>query len=289
MPLPFKKTGRDPGDADRPMPTLKALIFDVDGTLADTEETHRLAFNETFAKYGLDWYWSPEQYIRLLAISGGRERIRRYARTHPRPGYAHLSDEDLAGELHHDKTERYARMLVEGHVGLRPGVLRLLREARCDGIRLAIATSTARSNVITLLDNNLPEGWQAWFEVIVSSEDISRQKPDPEVYQRALAGIGVMADDAMAIEDTENGHRAARAAGLKTVITTHYFTEHHDFSGASLVVNRLGEPDLPFKRAAGDAHGATLVDIALLRRLNAPAGIPVSEQDCAMLLEGSCG
>jgi len=289
MPLLFKHVRDDAKDKNRPMPTLKAIIFDVDGTLADTEEVHRLAFNETFAKFGLDWYWSPELYIKLLAISGGNERIRRYALEHPCPAYSILSTEALALKLHRDKTERYARMLVENQIGLRPGVLRLLREARCDGIRLGIATSTARSNVMTLLDNNLPEGWQAWFEVIVSREDIHQQKPDPEIYQTALQAMGIDADNAIAIEDTENGHRAARAAGLKTLITTHYFTEHHDFSGASLVVNRLGEPNLSYKLQAGDDRGAGYVDIDLLRDLIRSERAIVNEEDCALLLEGTCG
>ncbi len=249
------------------MSTLKALIFDVDGTLADTEEVHRLAFNETFHKFGLDWHWSPELYIRLLSISGGRIRIRQYMEEHPPLLPAGEDYDSYTARIHKDKTERYARMLVEGHVTLRPGVLRLINEAREQGLRLGIATSTARSNVHTLLDNNLPADWQDWFDVIATCEEIKKQKPSPAVYNHVIWQMGLSPTEVVAFEDTENGNIAAVSAGMKTIITTHYFTEHHDFRGASLVLNGLGDERHPFKLRAGDAHGAGYVDINLCRQL----------------------
>ena len=249
------------------MTKLTALIFDVDGTLADTEEIHRLAFNAAFADFNLDWNWSRQLYMELLSISGGSERMRHYTES---LGTAFKRPPDLdeyIARLHRLKTEHYGRMLVEGHVKLRPGVERLLDEAREQGIRLAIATSTALSNVKTLLDNNLPESWGSWFEVIASCDIIESKKPSPAVYQFVLAEMNVLPETCMAIEDTQNGNLAALAAGIKTIITTHYFTRQHEFPGACLVIDTLGEPDQPFKVCSGDSMGARCVTIDLMRRL----------------------
>ena len=249
------------------MTTLQALIFDVDGTLADTEEVHRLAFNAAFERFGLDWQWPRELYAELLAVSGGRERLRYYVDAHY-PDLLEKADyPEFIARLHALKTRIYAEMLVDGRVTLRPGVGRLLDEARDARIRLAIATSTALSNVRTLLDQNLPQDWESWFSVIATRDSVNEQKPSPAVYNFVLAKLGLPADRAFAIEDTYNGNQAALAAGEHTVITTHYFTRDHDFTGASLVVDHLGEPDCPFHVLQGDAHGAHEVSLQLLRRL----------------------
>lgn len=249
------------------MKTLRALIFDVDGTLADTEEVHRLAFNAAFERFGLEWEWPRDLYAELLAVSGGRERLRYYVDAHY-PELIEKSDyPDFITRLHQLKTRIYAEMLVDGRVCLRPGVRRLLDETREARIELAIATSTALSNVRTLLDQNLPQGWDTWFSVIATRDSVSEQKPSPAIYSYVLEKLGVAADQAFAVEDTYNGNQAALAANVRTVITTHYFTRHHNFTGASLVVDHLGEPDCPFHVLQGNAHGAHEVDLALLRRL----------------------
>jgi HAD superfamily hydrolase (TIGR01509 family) len=248
------------------MNTLKALIFDLDGTVADTEDIHRRAFNAAFHETGLSWYWSRKLYTELLGISGGRERLVSYAKS--REDFKQPADLDgFARSLHRLKTEHYGRLLNETTTPLRTGVLRLLNEARLAGLRIGIATATAEVNVYRLLNKNLPAGWTNWFQAIVSSDQIPQKKPSPAVYLRTLELLGVEADDAIALEDTVNGNRAAIAAGMKTVVTTHRFTRQGDFTGAGLVVSHLGEPDKPFQLFRGSAQGARYVDLSLLRRL----------------------
>lgn len=257
--------------------TLQAIIFDVDGTLADTEEYHRQAFNEAFAEHGINWHWSPEEYTELLTTSGGRERIRAYAEAHllPRPDSAALRK--LALKLHSRKSAIYRDKLVNGHIGLRPGVLRLLQEARQAGLHIALATSSSTFNVETLLLHALDRPLKDYFETVVTSDIVVDKKPSPAVYQFALAELGLAPDECIAIEDTASGNRAARAAGLKTVITTHRFTRHHDFSSASLVLDQLGAPGDAFEVQAGNSHGASYVDLRLLDALLAGTMEPIAD------------
>lgn len=249
-------------------PSLKALIFDVDGTLADTEEIHRRAFNSAFQALAIGWHWSRQLYGELLAISGGRERIEHYAK---RIGHPHKEGDELrhlATALHTEKTRCYARLLAEERVLLRPGVWRLLNEARQAGIRMAIATNTARSNVVALLDETLAGGAATWFEIIATADEVEPKKPSPAVYRRVLERLGLPAMACLAFEDTPNGNRSALACGIDTIITTHDYTETQDFLGAMLVLDHLGEPDRPFAALAGDPMGARFIDIDLLRRLH---------------------
>jgi len=254
------------------MTRLQALIFDVDGTLADTEEMHRLAFNRAFAEYGIPWEWSPALYERLLAVSGGRERIDFYMREELAKGPGEILTPDLIRELHARKTALYAEMLRLGQLRLRPGVARLLREARDAGLKLALATSSARSNLETLLDMNLPADWRDWFDAIESCDTVQAKKPSPAVYLAALRGLNLPASACIAFEDTLNGLKAARAAQLLTVITTHRYTQARQFPGAALVTDGLGEPDAPCAVTAGSLLGEACVTVALLRRLHATAG-----------------
>jgi HAD superfamily hydrolase (TIGR01509 family) len=245
--------------------TLKALIFDVDGTLADTEEVHRRAFNMAFREVGLEWDWSPALYAKLLVISGGRERIHHYAKLH---GTGRLQPTDLVEfvhDLHHRKAVHYREFLKEAGLPLRTGVRRLLEEARSRKIQLAVATSSSLSNLRTLLDQHLPPDWPSWFEVIATSDVVREKKPSPAVYHYVLQHMGLFPEECIAIEDTFNGHRAALAAGIKTIITVHGFTRHHDFTGALLVLDGLGEPDHPFQVFAGNPRGNTFVNIEWLQ------------------------
>jgi HAD superfamily hydrolase (TIGR01509 family) len=245
------------------MTVLQAIIFDVDGTLADTEEHHRVAFNETFEAYALDWHWSVDTYRRLMCVSGGRERMLAYANE---PGVPQPPTDNLPAflaDLHRAKTTRFGAFLESGRLGLRPGVTRLLGQARREGVRLAIATSTAYSNVRSLLNANLPSSWPDWFDVVASADDISTKKPSPAVYRHALLKLGLRADTCIAVEDTRNGLRAARGAGLRTVVTTNRYTEHENFPGAGLVVDHLGEAGLPSHARYG--YKVPLVDLSVLR------------------------
>jgi HAD superfamily hydrolase (TIGR01509 family) len=212
--------------------TLRALIFDVDGTLAETEELHRAAFNEAFEEAGLGWFWTRELYAQLLLVTGGRERIAAYA------GKTPAYDLDIAA-LHRRKTEIFNEKLRQGPISLRPGVEPLIRAARERNLRLAIATTTSRPNVISLIEATLGQAAIDWFVSVRTGEDVARKKPDPEVYHLALADLCFAPADCLAFEDSANGLRAALAAGIPTVITPSLYTAGEDRSGALLVLEDL--------------------------------------------------
>jgi len=223
---------------------LQALLFDVDGTLAETEETHRLAFNAIFAAAGLPWHWDVPTYRRLLAVTGGRERIAAWMDEIAAPERARADCAAWIAELHARKTRRYGEMLAAGQLELRPGVRRLLEEARAAGLRLAIVTTTSHANLPPLFAAALPKvGAQAldWFEVVVTGEQVKRKKPDPEAYALALDRLGLTPAACLAIEDTVNGLRAAQGAGLAVLITEGLYSQGDDFSGALRVVPHLDD------------------------------------------------
>ncbi len=244
---------------------LKAIIFDMDGTLANTEEIHRLAFNAAFEEFSLPINWSVDIYTELLSVSGGKERIFRFLNDSEIQIDKNLREFAIC--VHQRKSEIYREMLVEGKLQLRNGVKRLINEAHRKKIRMGIATSSSKANVETLLLTTLGDKSPVYFESIVCCDLIGDQKPSPAVYQYALAELGVAPENCVAIEDTCNGNEAAKAAGLKTVITTHNFTTDSDFTGASLVLNQLGEPESPFILSNGEPQEKTFVDIELLNNL----------------------
>ncbi len=256
-------------DHNRP---LQAVIFDVDGTLADTERHgHRVAYNQAFAELGADWDWSEALYGDLLDIEGGQERLSHYLATY-RPEFdPNEGREAFVGVVHDRKNHHYHQLLATGAVPLRPGVERLMHEVRDAGLRLAIASSSIRANVRALIEHGLGAGALDWFEAVVTGDDAAAKKPDPEIYRRVLERLALPATACMALEDSRNGCNAALAAGLPTVVTTSSYTAHQAFDGARLVADSLGEPDQPWHVFTGDSAGAAQLDVATLRYLHATA------------------
>jgi HAD superfamily hydrolase (TIGR01509 family) len=218
----------------------RALIFDVDGTLADTESAHRAAFNLAFEEEKLGWVWGEALYTRLLRVSGGHERLAAYWREAlPMP-----VDEALLARVHATKTRIYTAEVLAGNVPLRPGVRALVEDARARNVPLAIATTTTAANVDALLRLPLGPDWRKLFAFVGDASTASRKKPDPEVYEQALSALGKNPWECLAFEDSENGLAAARSAGIPTVITPTSFTANDDFSGALSVLPDLSAVSL---------------------------------------------
>jgi HAD superfamily hydrolase (TIGR01509 family) len=230
--------------------TVKAIIFDVDGTLADTEDTHRIAFNKAFAENNLDWNWDVALYDKLLKVTGGKERIKYFVESFL-TGFAKPADYDgFVKNLHVVKTAHYTGMLRDGLIPLRPGVKKLIVDAHRAGITLAIATTTTPENVSALLEVGLGKDWEKYFSANGCGDIVPNKKPAPDIYDWVLRELKLSAADCIALEDSNNGLRSALAAGIKTFVTINPYTCKQDFAGAAAVFDDLS--DLPqFYAAAG--------------------------------------
>lgn len=209
----------------------RAILFDVDGTLAETEESHRTAFNRAFAAGGLDWHWDRELYTQLLQITGGIERLRHFAG-------ARADDVDLPA-IHAFKNACYRQLVQDGSVHLRPGVTELVDEARLRGIRLGIATTTSRANVEALIASAFGAVALDWFEVMACAENVAGKKPDPAVYRFAVEALGLASGEVLAIEDSVNGLDAATGAGIACLLTPSLYCRADGGGRALLVLDDL--------------------------------------------------
>jgi HAD superfamily hydrolase (TIGR01509 family) len=223
---------------------LEALIWDVDGTIAETErDGHRVAFNQAFDALGLSWRWDVQRYGELLHITGGRERLLHDMALRPDAPTRPDDREALARELHRLKNGFYARLVEAGAIAARPGVRRLIDACGEAGIALAVATTTSRSNVQVLFDVLFGSTWPARFAAVVCAEQAPSKKPDPQAYTLALCLLGLAPEQALAIEDSPNGLQAARAAGLACGITRSAYFAADRFDGAAWIRDDLETPE----------------------------------------------
>lgn len=254
------------------MKTLSALIFDVDGTIAETErDGHRVAFNRAFAAKGLGWMWTVEQYGRLLDVAGGKERIAYYANRFMPNFRPPVEMREFAAELHRLKGQFYGQLIREGAIGLRPGIRRLMEEAREAGVKLAIATTSSLESVVPLLQTALEVESVEWFDLIAAGDIVPVKKPAPDIYLHVIRELEVDPDCCLVLEDSSQGLRSAVGAGLKTIVTYNDYTRGQDFRSAALVLDSLGDVDCPFQVMGGklgqDIKEAQFFDLDLAQYL----------------------
>lgn len=248
-------------------PVPAALLWDVDGTLAETEEEgHRRAFNRSFADAGLPWRWDRDSYRRLLAISGGRERLAVFLEA----AEGEPAGEGRLEELVQRKQHHYRQLVLGGGLALRPGVARLIREAAAAGLVQAIVTTSGRAAVTALAEGSLGSLRQE-FGFWICGEEVTAKKPDPEAYRQALDRLGLPAGQVVAVEDSPNGVQAAAAAGVPCLVTLSSQTREEPpqrFAAALAVVEALEREDrTPIQVHRGPACPEGRVTLAYLKRL----------------------
>jgi HAD superfamily hydrolase (TIGR01509 family) len=236
-----------------------ALIFDCDGVLADTERYgHLPAFNETFEQVGLPVRWSEQDYAHYVTIGGGKERMASLLTPELVAAAGLPTDPEdqraMVADWHKIKTAHYIERVMAGTLPARPGVARLVEEAAAGGWQLAVASTSAEPSVRAVLEHAVgPE--RARDVAVFAGDVVGRKKPAPDIYLLALDRLGVLADQAVVVEDSANGLQAAVAAGLTTIVTVSAYTAQEDFTGAALVVTCLGDADGEQARVIADPHG----------------------------------
>jgi HAD superfamily hydrolase (TIGR01509 family) len=259
--------------------SCQALIFDVDGTLADTEEVHRQAFNLAFGACGLDWIWDAPLYCELLRVTGGKERIASYIERLPLPATQQHGLTGLIPEIHRAKTRLYRELIEVGQVRARSGVRRLMMEARSTGIRVAIASTTSPENIEPLITAGLGREALKWFDAVATGDVVANKKPAPDIYNVALKSLGVDPERAIAVEDSAIGVASAKSAGLFTVATPNIWTRTQDFNAADLLLGSLGDPEEPLAPADEARLGAPFLSLERLAALHAAARAGVAHAE----------
>lgn len=223
------------------MAELKALIFDCDGVLVDTEKDgHRVAFNRAFARKGYNFEWDVPLYGELLKVAGGKERMRAYFDQYGWPDNAGDKDERIK-ELHKLKTDLFMQIIESGQLPLRPGVKRLVDEAIGENITLAVC-STSNERAVTMVVEKMLGSERRKKFTILAGDVVSKKKPDPEIYNLVRQQLQLNPGECMVVEDSRNGLLAAKAAGMHCLITMSSYTADEDFTEADRIVAELGDP-----------------------------------------------
>ena len=247
---------------------LNAILFDVGGTIAESEEIHRVSFNEAFKEFGLNWYWDEAIYRELVFIGGGKERIKHYiTRAWPEM----LKQKNLTKyieSVHRIKGQIYEELLNNTQYKTRPGIIRLLKELKNEKIRLAIVSDTTEENLINLFKKGLGINPIEWFEILAHGGCTIQKKPSPDIYLWTLERLKLPPESCLAIEDAPRGVDSAIDAGLKVLVTPSIYTLEEKFEKSSLLLSHLGEPEEPFNVIKGDAFGHSFVDLDLLKKIH---------------------
>lgn len=246
---------------------LSAVLFDVDGTIAETEELHRKSFNESFKEFNLDWFWDKPIYKELINIGGGKERIQHYMkRAWPEMlEYKNLSK--YIDSIHKVKNEIYEDYINEEKLTFRPGIKRLISELKENKIRIALVSSSSKTNIENLLLKGLQFKSIELFDLIAHGDCTKNKKPSPEIYEWALEKFKLSAQSCIAIEDSPRGVDSAVSAKIKVIATPSELTSDENFEAADLVVSDLGDPEEPFKKISGLTYGEKNVNVDLLKKL----------------------
>jgi len=224
------------------MAEIKAIIFDQDGVIIDTErDGHRVAFNKTFKEFGFDFQWDVNYYHELLQIAGGKERMRHHLHTKGFGREVKPKEEDeLIKAMHKRKTEIFIELIKEGALPLRPGIKRIMKEAMNRGLKVGICTTSNEKAAHAVAYEILKD---IKFDFVLAGDVVKKKKPDPEIYLLALKKSGLKAEECIVVEDSRNGLLAAKAAGMNIVVTTNYYTEKEDLRKADIIVTCLGDPN----------------------------------------------
>jgi HAD superfamily hydrolase (TIGR01509 family) len=223
------------------MSKIKAVFFDQDGVIIDTErDGHRVSFNMTFKEFGFTDEWSVEYYHELLQIAGGKERMKHHWKT---KGFSKpLTEEEidnLVKEMHKRKTALFVELIETGKLPLRPGIHRFMKEAMDAGLKIAVCTTSNEQAARTITGKILSD---IKFEIVLAGDVVEKKKPDPEIYNLALSKLGLKPEEVMVVEDSKNGVKASKAAGIKTIVTTNHYTEKEDVEAGDVIVSCLGDP-----------------------------------------------
>ena len=244
------------------MSELKALLFDVDGTLVDTKELHRQAFNQAFLEFGLGWNWSDELYAELLTVSGGAERIAHYI-DWLRPAAEKTRLRRLISAVHREKTRIYGTLIASNKALLGPGVGRLIEEAHEAGLKIGLAASSAVEDVHALLAAAMYPAQRDAMRAIVSANQVNRKKPAPEHLRNAANPTGRSGGGVRRIRGFDQWHRGRQGRPPRHGREPSRWTKDRDFGDADLVVDSLGEPNMPLSpRDAARIGGARWLGLA---------------------------
>lgn len=224
------------------MSKIQAVFFDQDGVIIDTErDGHRVSFNMTFKEFGFTDEWDVEYYHELLQIGGGKERMKHHWKT---KGFSKPMTEEevdaLIPQMHKRKTALFVELIESGKLPLRPGVHRFMKEAMEAGLKIAVCTTSNEQAAKAITEKMLSD---IKFDLVLAGDVVKNKKPDPEIYILALEKLGLKPEEVFVVEDSKNGVRASKAAGIKTIVTTNGYTEKEDVSAGDIIVSCLGDPD----------------------------------------------